>query len=120
MSSRCAGASRSGRDTLTSHEVNLILLGVAIVVDGTCEWDDEKAAENVRKHGVAFEEAATVLADPNAVFVDDGSGTGRIVAIGFSVKARMLVVVHLERGSRDRVISARPATPAERDLYSNR
>jgi hypothetical protein len=90
---------------------------VATVVDGDFEWDDVKARENLAKRGVSFEEAATVFADPGVVIVDDGSGTERLVAIGMSSRTRLLCVVHVERGGRDRIISARLATTAEEALY---
>jgi uncharacterized DUF497 family protein len=90
---------------------------MATVVEGDFEWEDEKAASNVAKHNVSFEEAATVFADPYAVYLDDGSGANRMVVIGTSLRERVLYVVHVERGPRDRIISARPATPAERDVY---
>jgi uncharacterized DUF497 family protein len=91
---------------------------VATVINGVCEWDSEKAEANERKHGVSFDEAATVFADPQVVFVDDGSGTGPLKAIGLSTKARVLIVVHVERGERDRIISARIATADEETLYN--
>jgi uncharacterized DUF497 family protein len=72
---------------------------------------------NLLKHGVTFSEAATVFADPLAVYLDDGSGIGRMVVIGTSLRERVLFVVHVERGERDRVISARRATSGERDVY---
>jgi uncharacterized protein len=87
------------------------------VVEGDFEWDSEKADSNLRKHGVSFPEAATVFADPFAVYLDDGSGIGRTVVIGTSLRERLLVVVHVERGTRDRIISARTATTAERQVY---
>jgi hypothetical protein len=87
------------------------------VVEGDFEWDSAKAASNLRKHGVSFSEAATVFADPYAVYLDDGSGIGRMVVIGTSLRERLLYVVHVERGERDRLISARPATAGERDVY---
>lgn len=87
------------------------------VVEGDFEWDSEKAASNLVKHGVSFPEAATVFADPLAVYLDDGSGLGNIVVIGTSLQERVLCVVHVERGQRDRIISARPATPGEREVY---
>jgi uncharacterized DUF497 family protein len=90
---------------------------MATVVEGDFEWDDAKAQSNLAKHGVSFPEAATVFADPAAVYLDDGSGTSRMVVIGTSLRDRLLYVVHVERGRRDRIISARPATPAERDVY---
>ena len=63
-------------------------------------------------------EAATV-ADPAAVYLDDGSGTNRMVVIGTSLRERVLFVVHVERGARDRIISARTAERAERDVYQS-
>lgn len=90
---------------------------MATVVDGDFEWDEDKALLNVATHGVSFPEAATVFADPSAVYLDDGSGTDRIMIIGTSLRERLLCVVHIERGTRDRIISARPATRAERDVY---
>jgi uncharacterized DUF497 family protein len=90
---------------------------VATIIDGDFEWDEAKALSNLRKHGVSFAEAATVFADPGAVYLDDGSGTDRMVVVGTSLRTRVLYVVHVERGQRDRIISARPATRAERDVY---
>jgi uncharacterized protein len=85
------------------------------VVEGDFEWDSVKAAANLVKHGVSFAEAATVFA--LAVYLDDGSGIGRIVVVGTSLRERVLYVVHVERGERDRIISARSATAAERAVY---
>jgi uncharacterized protein len=90
---------------------------VATVFEGDFEWDSEKAASNLRRHSVSFQEAATVFADPLAVYIDDGSGTERTVVIGTSIRDRVLFVVHVERGTRDRLISARRATPSERAVY---
>ena len=87
------------------------------VVEGDFEWDSAKAASNLVKHGVSFAEATTVFADPFAVYLDDGSGIGQLVVIGASVRDRVLYVVHVERGARDRIVSARPASTAERDVY---
>lgn len=92
---------------------------MATVVDGDFEWDEEKASLNLVKHHVSFAEAATVFADPAAVFLDDGSGTDRMVVIGTSLRDRLLYVVHVERGRRDRIISARPANRQERDVYQS-
>jgi uncharacterized DUF497 family protein len=92
---------------------------VATIVDGDFEWDDDKAASNLAKHGVSFPEAATVFADPAAVYLDDGSGASRVVVIGTSLRDRVLYVVHVEQGRRDRIISARPATRVERDVYES-
>jgi hypothetical protein len=91
---------------------------VAIVVYGDFEWDEVKAATNLAKHGISFEEAVTAVVDPNAVFLADDAGIEqRLVAIGMSQQMRILFVVHIERGQRDRVISARVATRAEETFY---
>jgi hypothetical protein len=92
---------------------------LATVVEGDFEWDEEKAASNLAKYGISFPEAATVFADPAAVYMDDGSGTQRMVVIGMSLRDRVLFVVHVEQRRRDRIISARPATRAERDVYAS-
>ena len=90
---------------------------VRTVVEGDFEWDSVKASSNLVKHGVSFPEAATVFADPMAVYLDDGSGIGRMVVIGRSLRERVLYVVSIERRARDRIISARSATAAERAVY---
>ena len=89
------------------------------VVEGDVEWNSEKAATNLVTHGVSFPESATVFADPLAIYLDDGSGLGNMVVIGTSLQERMLCGVHVERGERDRIISARSATAGERDVYES-
>jgi len=111
-------AIRTACASLTRHGSEPILEAtVATVIEGDFEWDDEKARSNLEKHDVSFAEAATVFADPFAVYLDDGSGIDRMVVIGTSLRDRVLYVVHVERGSRDRIISARRANRAERDVY---
>jgi len=90
---------------------------MATEVEGDFEWDSVKAASNIVKHGVSFAEAATVFADPYAVYFDDGLGIGRMVVIGTSLRDRVIFVVHVERGERDRIISARRATSGEWAVY---
>jgi uncharacterized protein len=81
------------------------------------EWDDLKAAENFRKHGVSFEEAAYALGDPFAIeVIDDHYGEERVIALAEG-KTGILVVVHTERPERTRVISARKAKRHEQDTY---
>lgn len=92
---------------------------MATTIEGDFEWDEDKANANLVKHGVSFAEAATVFADPLAVYLDDGSGTERMVVVGMSLRDRVLYVVHAERKTRDRIISARPATRAERQVYES-
>jgi uncharacterized DUF497 family protein len=69
---------------------------MATVIEGDFEWDSGKAARNLTKHGVSFPEAATVFADPLAIYIDDGSGTDRVVVIGSSLRDRILFVVHAQ------------------------
>ena len=58
-----------------------------------------------------------MFADPMAVYLDDGTGTERMVVIGTSLQERVLFVVHVVRGNRDRIISARRAEAPERAVY---
>jgi len=82
-------------------------------------WDARKAVANKQKHGVTFEEARTVFADPLVeVEPDWASGEPRAVALGMSAFARVLFVVHVELdGDTTRIISARKATRHERKRY---
>ena len=84
------------------------------------EWDPRKAAANLRKHGVTFEEAVSAFADPHSITIPDPDHSideDRFILIGRSAMERMLVVVHLERGDRIRLISARLAARRERRTY---
>ncbi len=84
------------------------------------EWDQRKAARNLRNHGVGFEEASTVFGDPLSSTVADtahSSNEDRFVIIGLSDGQRLLVVIHTVRGARIRIISARSATNEERYQY---
>lgn len=90
---------------------------MATIVDGDFEWDAAKAAANLTKHGVAFDEAATVFDDPHAIDAPDLEDADRFVIIGQSSRSRVLFVVHCERGDRVRIMSARVASRAQRELY---
>lgn len=84
------------------------------------EWNDEKAQQNLDKHGVSFAEAATVFDDPFCLIMDDPNhsvGEARFLLLGYSVVHRLLLVVHCDRHSSIRIISARPATLSERRSY---
>lgn len=84
------------------------------------EWDESKAALNLRKHGVSFEEAASVFSDPLAyTFADPDHSLGeeRLLTFGHSRTSRLLAVIHSERGRAIRIISARTATRHERGIY---
>jgi uncharacterized DUF497 family protein len=83
-------------------------------------WDARKAAGNVKKHGVSFEEASTALADDHALAgadPDHSEGESRWVTFGVTDRGRLVVVSHTEDGDIIRIISARPATRSERKLY---
>lgn len=84
------------------------------------EWDERKAANNLRKHCVTFEEAQSVFYDPRSLTINhpDYSKTElRFIDIGTSNKNRVLVVVYTEREKRVRIISVRKATKNERRQY---
>ncbi|MGV7209222.1 BrnT family toxin [Oxalobacteraceae bacterium A2-2] len=85
------------------------------------EWDPAKAAANVRKHGISFEEAATVFDDFGLMLVTDGPHSDdeeRFWAIGMSSARRMLLVCHCYRDvDVVRIFSARKAKPREYKLY---
>lgn len=84
------------------------------------EWDPEKAKANLRKHGVSFEEAATVFLDPLAVTYrdpDHSDGEEREITIGHSTKERVVFVSHCQRAGRTRIIGARKATRRERKQH---
>ena len=85
------------------------------------EWDVVKAASNLAKHGVSFEEAATALLDPNALAQEDRSATteARWILIGMSVRPRLLTVIYTVRPEdRLRLISARKSTRKEASYYA--
>ena len=87
-------------------------------------WDDAKAEENQRKHGISFEEASTVFADENARLKHDPDHSqeeDRFLLLGFSDKLRVLIVCHAYRENDEviRVISARKAIPNERTQYGS-
>ena len=89
------------------------------------EWDKRKAAVNLRKHGVIFEEAESVFSDERALLLKDPAHSideDRFLLIGLSAALRALVVCHCYRQSDDviRIISARKATRAEQRQYSRR
>lgn len=86
-------------------------------------WDPNKARSNLKKHGVSFEEAASVLRDPLSVTIDDplhSDEEERFVTIGRSNRNRPLIVVHSDSEQTIRVISARVATRGERTKYEVR
>jgi uncharacterized DUF497 family protein len=84
------------------------------------EWDPRKAAANVAKHGVSFQEAKTVFADPLGGVIADRRHSmyeERGVLIGLTERGRVVVVMFTERDDTIRIISARHATRRERTDY---
>ena len=84
------------------------------------EWNSPKAAANVRKHGVTFDEAATVFLDELAASgtdPDHSVGESRYITFGASSLGRLLVASHPHRSGAIRIISARRVTRAERKIY---
>ncbi len=89
------------------------------MIDEGFEWDEAKAAQNLAKHGVGFDDARAVFRDPFAIeLLDDRQDYGeeRYILIGMNA-ANVLVVVYTERNEKHRIISARKARPNERKFY---
>jgi uncharacterized DUF497 family protein len=85
------------------------------------EWSEAKALSNLQKHGVRFEEAATVFDDPlGAIFgdPDHSEEETRFVLVGRSEAKRLLIVSYTERQEVTRIISARPVTRKEQRDYA--
>jgi uncharacterized DUF497 family protein len=84
------------------------------------EWDPKKATTNTRKHGVTFQEAATVFGDSLAITFNDpdhSMNENRYITFGLSFQKRLIVVSHTERGDRIRIINARLMDRKERKIY---
>ena len=89
-------------------------------------WDARKAAGNLEKHGVSFEEAATVFADPEALEWEDMEHShqeNRFKRLGISMQGRIVILVYSYRRMKDgketiRIITARRASPKEREAYA--
>ncbi len=84
------------------------------------EWDEVKAARNLAKHGVSFQEAATVFGDPLSDTFDDPDHSieeRRFLIIGTSWQGKMLIVSHTDEGEIIRIITAREPTRGEREFY---
>jgi hypothetical protein len=83
-------------------------------------WDPRKAASNLRKHGVSFEEASTAFQDELGAYYPDTLHENRFILIGYSRRQRLLYIVHAEvRRDAIRIISARKATKHEKARYEN-
>jgi uncharacterized DUF497 family protein len=84
------------------------------------EWDEEKAARNLEKHGISLADAATVFGDPLYVDFydpDHSSDEQRYLVIGMSRESHLVIVSYTERNDGIRLISAREVTSAERKAY---
>ena len=86
------------------------------------EWDDRKAAANLKKHGVNFDEARSVFLDDRARLIDDPDHSDdeeRFVLLGLSTSLRLLLVCHCYRGVGNviRIVSARKASTRESKAY---
>jgi uncharacterized protein len=87
------------------------------------EWDERKARDNERKHGVTFDEAQTVFDDLDARFtfdVEHSEVEDRFMIVGFSDRGRLLAVWHTYRDPNIRIIGARPASTAEEKGYEEK
>jgi uncharacterized DUF497 family protein len=86
------------------------------------EWDPRKAAANIRKHRITFDEAMTVFADARSITAydpDHSADEDRFLTIGRSANDRILFVSHTDRGAIIRIISARKADKQERQEYAD-
>jgi uncharacterized DUF497 family protein len=98
-----------------------VVVDIQVTINGeSFIWDDVKAERNWRKHGVRFEEAATVFSDPFFVLVEASrNDEDRDAVLGFDAIGRLLFVVHIEfENNVIRIISARRAEPHEEKKYA--
>jgi len=83
------------------------------------EWDNDKNAINLAKHGISFEEAATIFEGPVFTLADEGSPDEvRERSYGLINGITVICVIHTDRGEAIRIISARKATRNERELFN--
>ena len=86
------------------------------------DWDPEKAAENLAKHGISFDQAIKAFDDPDAIFVEDPGHSeeeSREKVLGVADEAGIVLVIFTERvGELIRIISAREATKREKRFYA--
>ncbi len=84
------------------------------------EWDEAKAKDNFKKHGVSFEEGKTIFNDSSLLTFPDiehSVNEERYINIGISAAGRILIVIHMERQEKIRIVSCRKATARERRFY---
>ena len=86
------------------------------------EWDQEKAANNLKKHGISFSEATSVFGDPFAITFDDPDhsiGEQRFLTFGMTQTGTLVIVSHTETQDGIRIISACPMNKQEKTIYEN-
>jgi hypothetical protein len=85
------------------------------------EWDEEKCRANFEKHGLSFEDAGQVLAGDTITIPDDryDYGEDRLITLG-RLAGRVVVVVHVARMGKTRIISMRKANAREQEIYQER
>lgn len=86
------------------------------------EWNESKAASNLKKHGISFKQATTVFSDPLSNTINDpyhSQDEHRFLTIGCTKEGIMLMISHVDREERIRIISARKVTRRERRAYEN-
>lgn len=99
----------------------VVCTDVHTIIEMVYQWNRDKAATNLRKHGVDFADAVSVFSDALAITIlDERFDEERFVTIGLDAFGRVLVVVYTLRGDEIRVISARKATRQERLQYEER
>lgn len=106
----------------SEHGISHLEIAAAYTSRMKFEWDPEKAAGNLAKHGVGFIDASTIFGDPLELTLSDPDHSEdefRFLSLGTSSAGRLLVVSYTERGTRIRIISAREATPRERRQYES-
>ena len=83
------------------------------------EWDPAKAKSNLRKHGISFSDVEPAFFDDSALSIPDpfSSAEQRFILVGRDALGRVATIVYTYRGEHIRVISARPASRAERNTY---
>jgi len=86
------------------------------------EWDNKKAENNLKKHGVSFREAASVFGDPLAITFDDPDhsiGENRMLTFGITRTEKLVIVSHTQRNGSMRIISARLMEKHEKHIYED-
>jgi uncharacterized protein len=85
------------------------------------EWDEEKCRANLEKHGLSFEDARRVFAGDTVTIPDErhNYGENRLITLG-RLEGRVVVVVHVARMGKTRIISMRKANAREQEIYQKR